>query len=495
MDHTERDLKSQHEVWLAQQQQLKANLTMERIDLEEKKQQFENRQEHASQQAQAAREVINLNVGGTTFSTTKSTLLAEPETFFWHLLHSGCWSPDYGDSFFVDRNPKFFEPILDYLREKRLYISVDKLSEDDRVRFLADVQFYQITTLSNSLNLPSTAFLAPGVLVTVAGSGQRGYGGDNCEATTALLNYPCGIAVHQNCLYIADRSNRCVRAVNMTTGLIRTIAGSGEQGSDGDGQLATTARLHRPIRVTVYNNTLYITDRTAAVIRAVDLNTGVINTVVGSRSIGYSGDGGAANAAQLKSPAGVAIAHGTMYIADMDNHVIRAVTISTGIITTIAGIGGQAGYSGDGGLATAAKLSSPCDLVVHEQRLYISDRGNHCIRVIDMLSGIIITLAGTSNGGGGQALSCPYGLVIHENSLYVASFFADCVQKVNLANGEVTTFCGVANTNKDSKQRQSTPNSETSSQLNGPVGITVANNQLFISDNGNHRVRVVGFVE
>jgi hypothetical protein len=145
-------------------------------------------------------------------------------------------------------------------------------------------------------------------------------------------------------------------------GIINTIAGNGPGSYSGDGEAATSAELYYPNGVTVDSaGNIYFADQASCVIRKVTVSTGVISTVAGNGTPGYSGDGGAATSAELNSPGGVAVdSIGNIYIADSSNFRIRKVTVSTGIISTVAGDGGR-GYSGDGGLATSA------DLLVGEQ--------------------------------------------------------------------------------------------------------------------------------
>ena len=143
--------------------------------------------------------------------------------------------------------------------------------------------------------------------------------------------------------------------------------------------------------------------------RFVSAATQTISTVAGDGTAGFGGDGGPATSALLNTPADVKLdGAGNFYIADSANHAIRMVNASTGIIYTIAGIGGQSGYSGDGGQATLAHLAYPSGIAFDgDHALYISDTGNNAIRKVDLSTGIITTVAGTgtagSTGDGGAA--------------------------------------------------------------------------------------------
>jgi sugar lactone lactonase YvrE len=219
-----------------------------------------------------------------------------------------------------------------------------------------------------------------GIISTVAGSGSHGYSGDGGPATSAKLDYPMGVAVDSSgTLYIADINNSCIRKVT-PDGIISTIAGGGMNGLN-DGGPATSARVS-PHGVAVDSaGNLYIADLGYIRIRKVTPD-GIIHTVAGNGTVGYSGDGGPATSAQMYSPFGVAVdSADNLYIADQSNHRIRKVT-PDGIINTFAG-NGSYGYSGDGGPATSAELSSIMDVAVDSAgNLFIADGNNNCIRKV-----------------------------------------------------------------------------------------------------------------
>jgi len=234
---------------------------------------------------------------------------------------------------------------------------------------------------------------ADGTIATVAGNGVNGYGGDGGSATTARLSYPGGVAVDATGnLYVADRANNRIRKVT-PAGAISTVAGNGSSGSGGDDGPATSARLGSPVDVAVDGRgNLYIADRSNHRIRRVSA-AGIITTIAGTGGYGFSGDGGAATAANLASPMGVDVdGSGSVFIADLGNHRIRRVSVG-GTISTVAGTG-LSGFSGDGGAATAAGIAAPYDVAVDaEGVLYIADRDNHRIRRVGV-DGRISTLAG-----------------------------------------------------------------------------------------------------
>ena len=230
------------------------------------------------------------------------------------------------------------------------------------------------------------------MISTVAGSGTAGFSGDGGAATAALLNTPSGVALDgAGNLYISDGLNHRIRKVD-SSGNISTVAGTGTQGYGGDGGAATAALLNTPADVALDGaGNLYIVDNNNHRIRKVD-SAGNISTVAGTGTAGFSGDGGAAMAALLNHPVGVALdALGNLYIADQLNHRIRKIAtvpgfsagiLSTGVITTVAGDGAQ-GYGGDGGAAVAAQLNLPVGVALDGAgNLYIADRSNNRIRKV-----------------------------------------------------------------------------------------------------------------
>jgi sugar lactone lactonase YvrE len=230
---------------------------------------------------------------------------------------------------------------------------------------------------------------ADGHIKTIIGNGPIGTGsddgnlaGDGGPASAATLQEPWSITFSPvGILYIADRDNHAIRTVD-TAGTIATVAGTGDRGYSGDGGLAIEAKMSRPQGVALDSaGNLYFTDSDNHRIRRVD-SQGIITTVVGTGEPGISGDGGPATEAQIIDPNGIAFdAQGNLYFVDDVASVVRRVD-TDGIITTVAGTG-KAGFSGDGGPAPGAALSSPSDIAIDSDgTLYIADSGNHRIRVV-----------------------------------------------------------------------------------------------------------------
>jgi len=254
---------------------------------------------------------------------------------------------------------------------------------------------------------------ASGIITTVAGNGTGGFSGDGGPATSAQLNYPEGVKVDAaGNLYIADVFNRRIRKVS-PNGIITTVAGNGTAGYSGDGGPATSAELDRPTDVTTDSSgNLYISDEFSCVVREVDAN-GTISTYAGTGGCGHFGDGGKATSAALGFVAGLAFdTSGNLYFGD--TVYIRKVSPS-GIITTIAG-NGAAGYSGDGGLATNASFGVIGVAVDPGGNVYLVDPGGNAVRKLtpDIPSGLSISGSGDNQTGQvGWTLPNPLQVVVN----------------------------------------------------------------------------------
>ncbi len=212
-------------------------------------------------------------------------------------------------------------------------------------------------------NLIRKVTVSTGVITTVAGTGSNEFSGDGGQATSAGLSDPCGIAVDlSDNVYIADTYNYRVRKVTASTGVIATIAGSGVSSFLGDGSAATSANLLDPRAVAVDSaGNMYIADYLNNRIRKVTRSTGIITTYAGAGSCDYySGDESEATSVSICGVYDLALdASGNLYIAETEGSVIRKVTVSTGIVSTFAGLGADNGFTGDGGPAISAALSYP----------------------------------------------------------------------------------------------------------------------------------------
>jgi len=346
-----------------------------------------------------------------------------------------------------------------------------------------------------------------GFITTSVGNGTAALAGDGGPAINASLNSPRGMAVDSSGnLYIADRENHVIRKVDITTGNISKIAGTGFPFPPNLGQLAITSSLHSPSDVAIHPVTgeVYIADTKNSAIEKISFlqTTEIVVNIpqcglnFNSPCFGYKDNVGAASAF-LDGPSGIAFdPTGTfLYIADTGNHRIRRVDFSTNIITTFAG-NGAPGFGGDGGQATSADLGAPLSVDVDSSgNVYIVTGGR--IRKVDITTGIINTVAGGgtflsfSNGDGGPALSVGFDVPVSialdaANNLYIADF--SYVRLVDAATGIISTFAG---TGFRAFSGDGAP--AKAAELNRPFGLLVdsVHGIVYIADTVNNRIRSV----
>jgi hypothetical protein len=340
--------------------------------------------------------------------------------------------------------------------------------------------------------------ISNGRINTVAGNGTCCFTGNGIPAANAALNQPMSATSDSaGNIYVADTYNCIVREVNGTSGNITTLAGTpGSCGYGGDGGAATSAQLDWPTKVALYAGNVYIADFQNCVIRQVDA-TGNISTFAGTPgTCKYGGDGGAATSAYLYYPEGVAVdSSGNVYIADVFNYRIREV--SGGIINTVAG-NGTAGYSGDGGLATSAEVNQPRDVAVDALgNLYIADDGNSRIRMVNT-SGVISTFAGNgSSGYSGDgvlattaSLYYPIGVVVDAiGDVLIADMGNSRIRWVD-GQGIIHTVAGDGTYGFSGDGGLGT-----SAMLTYPYGVGVdPSGNIYLDDGANNRVRMVNAV-
>ena len=326
--------------------------------------------------------------------------------------------------------PITFQPAYPGLREASLYVASPAGSF-----FLG---------LSGVGSGPQIAF-TPGIISTVVEQGLKktGFGGDGGPAANALLNNPGGLAIDSaGNLYIADQDNARIRKVDAISGIITTVAGNGYQQYSGDGDPAVDAALNYPEAIALDSTgNLYIADSFNNRIREVSADTGIIATLAGNYASGFAGDGGEAPYSLLAGPGGVAVdGYGDVYIADTGNERIRKIDGVTGIITTVAGNGTE-GFSGDGGPATSAELDLPHDVALDAVgNVYFFDANNRRIRKIAAATGTISTVVSNVLIEG---LAADSGGAVYFSELGITtSTGLDLVQKLDAGTGMITTVAG-----------------------------------------------------
>ena len=336
--------------------------------------------------------------------------------------------------------------------------------------------------------------VATGILTTVAGTlGTTGNGGDGGPATAATLQNPCGLAFDSVAnLYIADAFNHNIREVSGSTGKISTVVGTGGFGATGDGGSPTAATLGSPFDIAIdAKGDLFIVDGYNNSVREVTAGpTPIITRIAGSNSAGYSGDGGPATAAQLSEPVGVAVdSSGTVYIADTGNQRIRMVT--AGLMYEFAG---EDHDRGDGGKAIDAVLFFPDRMAWDSAgNLYIADNNNNRVRKVTP-GGIISTIAGNGSavhsGDGGPAISAgvdsPCAVAVDSaGNIFMAT--DNQIREVD-THGNINTVVNASNAAGFSGDGAAA----TAALLNNPVGLAIdSSGDLYIADSYNHRIRKV----
>lgn len=316
------------------------------------------------------------------------------------------------------------------------------------------------------------------IITTIAGNGSSVFSGENVMSISASTPNPSGgtFDKYGNYFFTDIVNSHRVRCIS-TNGIIKTVVGNGVAGFSGDGGLATAASLNRPhsIKIDTIGN-YYIVDQQNSRIRKIDYSTGMISTIAGNGSFLHGGDGGDATLASFSNPQDIALdKKGNIYIADLGSHRIRKIDV-TGTISTFAGLG-TLGFSGDGGLATAAELGYPSGIEVDDTgNLYIADASSLVCRVrkIDTF-GIITTIAGNGSSSfssdGLLAVStpiAPYKVAIYQGDVFVCDQFNNRIYRIEKTTGILYNVAGNGITGDGGDGGLAT-----SASLNKPTGISI----------------------
>ena len=347
-----------------------------------------------------------------------------------------------------------------------------------------------LTLVALSLFLSVTTY-AQRVTVTMAGSGVGDFNGDGTAGYITDVNQPqdvCVDAAHN--IYFVDDFNHLVRKISAATGLVTTIAGGGASYADG---VPATDEAIQPLYMCIdATGNIYFSSGNQ--IKKIITATGIITTVAGTGAGAYTGDGGAAIAATMNIPQGVCIdASGNIYVVDQSNACIRKVTAATGIITTIGG-NATPGYTGDGGPATAAELGTPISICVNAGGdVFFSDQNGNYIRKIAATTGLITTIAGNGNmasGDGGPATAAGIGWVMGMccdggGNIFCCDISCSC-RRIDASTGIITTVAGSDLTDGYNGDGGNALNI----WFNYPHGVFIdETGTLYIADQSNNRIR------
>lgn len=317
--------------------------------------------------------------------------------------------------------------------------------------------------------------LATNAVTTVAGSTA---GNADGIGTSAQFNKPRGLNVANGFLYVADSGAHCIRRIELSNSTVTTIAGGTQGYLDNTG---TSAQFNCPSGVAISNGSIYITDGSNRRVRKLDLASSAVTTVAGC-SAGYAD--GIGTSAQFSNPRGMAVADGFLYVADPQNNAIRKVSLSTHEVTTFVG-GTQGSNDGTG---TSAQFNKPRCVAVANGFLYVADSINHRIRKVDLATREVTTIAGSTVGtndgiGSNAQFSTPSALTVANGFIYVSDVTSHRIRMVDLATNEVTTLAG--------STQGSSEGTGTNAQFYAPWGLAVVNNYLYVADNGNNRIRKI----
>ena len=331
---------------------------------------------------------------------------------------------------------------------------------------------------------------------TVAGTGAQGYAGDGGAAQQALLNNPFDLAFDPaGNLCFSDTFNHCIRRIDARSGIISTIAGTGEKGFSGDGGPAKQAQMNEPYGIVIDGaGNIYVADRLNRRVRRIDSTTGVISTLAGDGAGKFSGDGGPSAQAGLAEPNGLALdrTHSRLFIADVADHRVRVIDLTSGVITTFAGTG-NGRHAGDGGPATSADIfGARAVALAPDDSLYILERqGSSLRRVRD---GVIETVAGNGTRGyagddhdaGHAVFNAPKEMAIDPaGNVFIVDTENHAIRLIDAQSWIVTTIAGtgVSCPGGDGGPANRAGLARAHGAVVGPDGA------VYIGDSENHRVR------
>lgn len=340
--------------------------------------------------------------------------------------------------------------------------------------------------------------LAGATTETLAGTGASGATGDGGPARSAQVGNPYGLTLGPDGgLYVCEIDTDRVRRIDLQEGTISTVAGTGETGYSGDGGPATAARLSDPYEVRFdADGNMYFVEMLNAVVRRVDARTGIISTVAGTGEHGFSGDGGPATAAMLRRPHSIALdGRGSLLVADIGNHRVRRIDLATGIISTFAGTG-EREPTPDGAPLRGTALNGPRALAFGPGGdLFIALREGNAVYRADLGRATLYHVAGTGEkgytGDGGPprlaTLAGPKGIEVGpDGAVYLADTENHVIRRIDGDLASISTVAG------DGSAHDGPDGDPLACGLDRPHGVYVDGaGNVYVGDSENHRVRVV----
>lgn len=335
----------------------------------------------------------------------------------------------------------------------------------------------------------------PGVITTFAGTGVAGYAGDGGPAAAAQLNNPFGVVRGPDRgIYICDMGNHVIRKVDLQ-GRITTVAGTGQAGYSGDAGPALAAKLNEPYEIRFdASGHMFFVEMRNHVVRRVDAKSGIVTTVAGTGQAGFSGDAGPATRATMNQPHSIQLdGKGRLLICDIGNHRIRIVDLSSGMIDTFAGTGAKAGTP-DGAPMRGTPLNGPRAIDFDAQGdLWVALREGNAVYKLNMATRTFHHMAGNGTAGftghGGPArqatLSGPKGLSVGpDGNVYLADTESHSIRMIETKRGTLEPIAGTG-------QKGDGPDGDPlQCKMARPHGVFVdTDGMLFVGDSEAHRVR------
>ena len=340
-------------------------------------------------------------------------------------------------------------------------------------------------------------------MTTLVGTGVAGSAGDGASADTSQINNPYGVVFGPDgALYWADFGSNRILRIDLNTRRVNVIAGAGTKGHAGDGGPARAALLSAPHEVRFDSKgNMFVAERDSHVVRHIDMKTQVITTVAGTGVAGYSGDGGPAKAAQLNQPHSIVLDKAdNVLICDINNNRVRRIDAQSGTISTFAGTGTNAPTPDEGAMLTTP-LAAPRSIeIAPDGIMYLLLRAGNKVIAMDPTRGTLKRIAGTGEfgftgdggpaliakfGAPGSAFNGPKGIALTDNVLYIVDTENHAIRAIDLRTGIITTVAG-------NGQRGDGPDGDPlACKMARPHGVVIRGRSIYIGDSENHRIRVL----